>query len=98
MYKGKRRWLNKAIDRGAYLLWYVETEKNTKGVEAWCNAGFTIADCNRVISLDIDVGNNLKASIDKLQIIVDEAEACIAALKQVDAFLKKQENKAKETE
>lgn len=75
-----RKWLNKDKSLGytGFIHWSVTfpTKK-----DKWCDAQFELADCSRKVSLALDTGNDyIENSINKLQIIIDEATKCKEAL------------------
>lgn len=98
MNKGKRVWLNSDPTLGAYLKWYVIVDKNHKGVESWADASFSIADCNRIINLDIETGNRLENTVRKLKTIAREALACAEAIEKADKLIREATEKAAKAE
>lgn len=98
MKKGKRIWLNSDPTKGAYLKWYVEVDNNHKGVASWADAAFSIADCSRIISLDVETGKGLENTVRKLKTIAREALACAEAIEKADKIIREATEKSNKQE
>jgi len=75
-----RKWLNKdkSLEYTGFIYWSVYFPRKEDG---WIDARFEVADCSRKISLSLDTSDKyIKNSIDKLQLIADEAIKCKEAL------------------
>lgn len=77
MKKYVRRWLNKdtSLGFGGHMLWSVETEG--KGENHFINTSLSIADCNKVINLDVEMYNEKRFNntINKINTIIEELES-----------------------
>lgn len=70
----KRKWLND-VKTGytSYIQWIVQFPDRKTNIDNWAWSELKIGDCNRSISLSLDMDNkSIKGTVNKLQILIDE--------------------------
>lgn len=68
----KRRWLNKPThpEQNGYIIWHHKADSRT----GWIDCSLRIADCSRIISLDLDLytASDKINTLHKLDVLIEE--------------------------